>query len=311
VKSNNARSGSRTQGFVLLGALLVIAVVRPFAADRFRRAGQAVDVYPLPPPGETVVASLGYRAALADGIFAYVLVQFGLHSAERRRLEFVGQYIDTINALDPTFRDPYRFVDTFLVTTPPITLKDWEKARELYRRGLANRPFDTELWSSAGQFLAYLAPPYLPTPELKREYRLEGARVMARACELASDNDNIPYQCMTAASIFSDAGEREAGIDAARRVLQVTDDPEIERRELGFLRKKLDERAADDTERRKALFRSAWMTDLPFVSKNKLLVIGPHVDPGACAGLEHAEAPECAPTWKSWARHADRVADGP
>ena len=196
-----------------------------------------------------------------------------------------------------------------LVTTSPVLFEHWQKAREIFLRGLKNRPYDTELWSTAGQFLAYLAAPYMPTPELKREYRLEGAKILARACELASDNGNVPYQCITAASIFSDAGEREAAIDAARRVLQVTDDPEIERTELAFLRRKLDEREADDAERRKTLFRAAWMSNLPFVSKNKLLVIGPRLDPAACAGVARAEAPECAASWKSWARHADRVTD--
>jgi hypothetical protein len=309
VKSNSGGRGVRFEWLVVLAACVVIALVRARAVERFRRAGEAADVYPLPPPEQTVTASLGYRAALADFLFAHVLVDYGIHASEHRRLEFAGEYIDTINALDPTFREPYRFADTMLVTTSPITLENWQKAREIFLRGLKNRPYDTELWSTAGQFLAYLAAPNLPTPELKRAYRLEGAKVMARACELANDNGNVPYQCITAASIFNDAGEREAAIDAARRVLQVTDDPEIERRELAFLRRKLDEREAEDTERRKALFRTAWTSDLPFVSKNKLLVIGPRVDALACAGIERAEAPECAPTWKSWARHADRVKD--
>src|SRR5262249_22116276 len=154
----------------------------------FHRATVTADIYPLPPPEQTVLASLGYRAALADALFAHVLVAFGIHVAEHRRLEFVGEYIDTINALDPIFREPYRYADTFLILTPETPqLEHWEKAREIYRRGMQNRPFDTELWSSAGQFLVYLAAPHLPTPELKREYRLEGARALARACELASD----------------------------------------------------------------------------------------------------------------------------
>ncbi|HVW25797.1 MAG TPA: hypothetical protein VHC69_10525 [Polyangiaceae bacterium] len=307
MKSNSAPS--LVEWLVVVAASTIIAFVRAPAAEQFRRAGEASDVYPLPPPEETVVASLGYRAALADFLFAHVLVEYGMHASHHRRLEFAGQYIDTINALDPTFREPYRFADTMLTTTSPVLLEHWQKAREIFLRGLKNRPYDTELWSTAGQFLAYMAAPYMPTPELKREYRLEGARILSRACELANDNGNVPYQCMTAAGLFNDAGEREAAINAARRVLQVTDDPEIERRELGFLRVKLDERAAEDAERRKALFRTAWTSDLPFISKNKLLVIGPHVDALACAGVDRAEAPGCAATWKSWARHADRVTD--
>ena len=305
MKWSDGRSGN-AQRVVAIVALSLACAVRPAAVHRFQRAGAGVDVYALPPPGQLITASLGYRAALADILFAHVLVAYGIHVGEKRRLEFVGDYLDAINALDPTFREPYRFADTFLVLTPERPqMEHWLKAREIYRRGLKNRPFDAELWNSAGQYLAYLAPPHLPTPELKREFRLEGAKVLSRACELPSSNENVPYQCITAAGLFSAAGEREAAIDAARRTLQVTDDPEIEERELAYLRKKLDEREADRYERRRALFRNAWTSDLPFVSKNRLLVIGPRVDPGACAGLEHAEEPECAPTWRSWARHAD------
>lgn len=307
MKSSDGRQG-RAAVFVALAAFAVAGVVRPAAVDRFRRAGAAADIYALPPPQQLITVSLGYRAALADLLFANVLVAFGIHVVEKRRLEFVGDYIDAINALDPAFREPYRYADTFLVLTPEAPrLEHWQKAREIYMRGLENRPFDAELWNSAGQYLAYLAPPHLPTPELKREFRLQGAKVLSRACELAGDNENVPYQCITAASLFSAAGEREAAIDAARRTLQVTDDPEIEERELSFLRRKLDEREADREERRKTLFRAAWKNDLPFVSKNKLLVLGPRVDVGACAGLEHSEEPECAPTWRSWARHVDPV----
>ena len=307
MKSSDPRKRDGVAWLVVLAAALVVASLRPLAVARFQRAGQAKDLYALPPPEEAVAASLGYRAALADYLFAHLLVDAGIHAAEHRKFEFAGEYIDTINALDPSFREPYRFADTMLTTTPPVRLEDWQKARQIFLRGLENRPYDTELWSTAGQFLAYLAAPYMPTPEMVKAYKLEGARIMARACELAGENENIPYQCMTAASIFSNAGEREAAIDASRRLLEVTDDPEIERRELGFLRAKLDEREADRAERRKGLFKKAWSSDLPFVSKNKLLVIGPHLDPLACAGAEHADLPECAATWKSWARYADRV----
>jgi tetratricopeptide (TPR) repeat protein len=308
VKSSNGPSwlAQNAGWLVALVAFGVVAIVRPVAAERFQRVKTKSDIYPLPPPEQTVIASLGYRSALADAIFAHVRVAYGIAAGENRRLEFAGEYLDAMNALDPMFRDPYRFADTFLVLTPELpTLEHYQKAREVYLRGIKNRPFDTDLWSSAGQYLAYIAAPQLPTPELKRAFRLEGAKILARACELAGSNDNVPYQCMTAAGLFSDAGQREAAIDAARRLLQVTDDPDIERREIGFLRKKLDEREADRAEHRRTLFRAAWKADLPSVSKNQLLVVGPRVDVAACAGLEHAEDGECAPTWKSWARHVD------
>ena len=106
VKSNSGGRGVRFEWLVVLAACVVIALVRARAVERFRRAGEAADVYPLPPPEQTVTASLGYRAALADFLFAHVLVDYGIHASEHRRLEFAGEYIDTINALDPTFREP-------------------------------------------------------------------------------------------------------------------------------------------------------------------------------------------------------------
>ena len=281
-------------------------------ADLHRLRASPPTVYPLVAPNQMVVASLGYRSAAADAIFAHVLVSYGLHFQERRRFEFVGDYyLDAMNALDPTFlRDPYPIRRHAARPRPPKPpgLEHYVKAREVLLRGLENRPYDTELWSQTGQYLAYVARPYLP-PAMEKEWVLEGAKILAHACELASKNENVPYHCITAASLLNDAGEREAAIDSLRRLIAVSDDPDIQRLALGYLRVKLDARDADLQEHRRGIFREAWQKDLPFISKNMMLVIGPRVDTAFCAGTLQADNPACTVTWRQWARVADPTKD--
>jgi hypothetical protein len=304
------RLGALVPWALVLAAGAVIGLLRPGLAARYHTLRVTSDVYPLPPPEQVVVASLGYRAALADLIFAHVLVSYGIHFQERRRFEFVGEYLDTVNALDPTFRLPYRFADTLVVMSPEAPrLEDYQKAREILERGLENLPYDSEIWLTAGQYMAYLARPHLPE-ELREEWKLRGAEILARACELASDNENIPYQCITAAHLFDTAGEREAAIESLRRILAVNDDPEIERLAYGYLSRYLSEREREAGERRKQAFEAVWKRDLPLVSKDTMLIVGPRVDTARCAGPDRSGEPGCETSWVAWASGLDRRGEG-
>jgi tetratricopeptide (TPR) repeat protein len=296
--------------FVALIAALAVARTRPFLLERYKRLREASDVYALPPPEQTVVFSLGYRAALADLLFAHVLVAYGLHFQDKRRFDFVGRYIDTMNALDPIFVEPYRFADTLLVISPtPPRLEDYVKAKEILERGVKNLPYNTELWLVAGQYMAYVARPHLPDEAMKARWGKRGAELLARACELASENESIPYHCISAARLFHKAGEREAAIRSLERLLAVTDDPEIERLALGYLAKHLSEREEERQQARRQAFRERWGKDLAFASKDLLLVIGPDFDTSLCAGPDRPEGHECATSWRDWAQRVDRSDD--
>lgn len=293
-------------GALALAAAVTIGVVRPRLAETYHGVQVRSDVYPLPPPGALVAASLGHRSALADLIFAHVRVSYGIHVQEKRRLEFAGAYIDAVNALDPQFRDPYRFADTLLVFGPDTPkFEHYAKAREIFERGLRNRPYDTELWLTAGQYLTYLGGPHMPTPELQAAWKLEGARFLARACELASANAAIPYHCVAAAGLLDRAGEREAAIRSLERLIAVNDDPAIESLALNYLAARLSERDKERQERRRGVFRAAWKADLPFVTKDMMLVIGPRTDLARCAGRSAEGDVECVTSWAAWAKLAD------
>jgi hypothetical protein len=170
---------------------------------------------------------------------------------------------------------------------------------------MKNLPYDTALWLTAGQFLTYLGGPHMPTDELKKAWRLDGARALARACELASHNENIPYHCVAAAGLLDGAGEREAAIRSLERLIAVNDDPNIESMALNYLSARLSERDKERQERRRAVFRSAWKADLPFVSKDAMLVVGPHTEAARCAGRGRASDVDCVTSWAEWAAIAD------
>ncbi|WP_438030930.1 hypothetical protein [Sorangium sp. So ce233] len=289
-------------------AAVVIGSVRAPAADLERRVAETSDVYVLPPPDEVVTLSLGYRSALADLLWSHVLVSQGLHTFERRRFENLTLLLDAINALDPTFRDPYLFADaliTFQTSTTPR--EEVLKAREIMERGVQHRPLDGELWLALGQFVAFIAPAsYLTDPAEKTQWRLDGARMLARAAELGGGDASISWQALGGAGILGRAGEREAQIRFLQRTLAVTDDEELRQQIRTQLDKLLGERAAEGYRRRLDGFSEIWRRDLPFVSKTTMLVLGPPRDPAYCAGGAHADEPRCATTWRAWAERIEQ-----
>jgi hypothetical protein len=303
----NAREATRAIGIVALCAA-AIALVRGALFRANARVKETSDVYVLPPPDEVVVLSLGYRSALADVLWSHVLVSQGLHTMEKRRFDNLTRLLDSINALDPTFRDPYIMADaliTFQANTTPV--EEVRKAREIMERGVKNRPLDAELWVVLGQFVAFVAPgTYLEDPAEQKQWMLDGAGFLARAAELGGEDANISWQAIGGAGILNRAGQRDATVSFLRRTLAVTDDPELRERLERQLNALVGEAMMERHLRREEVFRRLWKRDLPFVRKTSILLLGPPRDPAYCAGPAHADEPGCAPTWREWAERQER-----
>ena len=287
-------------GSLMALSALGVQYFRSALLEPFAKLKTSHDVYTLPAPTQTVVLSLGYRAAVADLIYAHVLVSYGLHFQEKRLFETVGQYLETINELDPKFGTPYLFADTLLVLQPQVPpLEHYLKARDILLRGTQERPYDALLWMSAGQYLAYLAPPHLPSEEQKAAWQSEGARLLARSCELQSDDENIPYQCIVAAGMLNKSGMHEANIQFLERFLAVNDDPEVRARAESYLRKALKAQGKEMIELSSRRFRAAWKADLGFAPQDMALVVGPGFDPVACVQAPTQPEPDrCATAWR-------------
>lgn len=285
----------------LCGSVGAVALVRAPLAAQERKVKETSDVYALPGPEQVVRLSLGYRAALADYLWAHVLVSQGLHTQERRRFDNLLRFYDAINTLDPTFRTPYLFADA-LITFQSNETPHHEivKAREIMELGVKNRPQDGEIYLVLGQFLSFISPSYLTDPAEKEQWKMDGARYLARAAELGGDNANRSWQALGGASILKRAGERDAAIRFLQRTLAVTDDDELKQNIQAQLDKLMGEEMLEAYKHRQRGFTELWARDLPYVNKTTMLVLGPPPDAAYCAGGAHSAEARCATTWKAW-----------
>lgn len=308
------RAGARHEALrlvlVLALAAMVVAAVRPRAADAHRRVRETSEVYPLPPPGQLVHLAFGYRAALADLLWSHVLVTQGLRTGERRRFETVSDYFDAINALDPTFQDPYLHADALItIQVGQTSFEEVKRARAILERGLAARPNDGALWLNAGQFIAYIAPAgMIPDRATRDEWRKVGATYLARAAELGAGDSSISWQALGGASLLKKAGEREAAIRFLHRTLAVTEDEELRREVTAQLRLLVGERERDVHLARKDDFDATWARDLPFVGLTRYLLVGPPRSPFYCAGEPRGRL-GCASTFREWSERFEDIAE--
>lgn len=307
-RAGSAQSSARAVALMVLAAVGVGSVREPLAAIE-RRVKETSDVYLLPPPEHVVALSLGYRSALADVLWAHVLVSQGFRLVEKRRFENLTRLLDSINELDPTFRDPYLYADALITLQVGATPREEVlKAREILERGVKNRPLDGEVWLALGQFVAYVAPGYLTDEEERKRWRVDGAKMLARAAELSGPDSDIGWQAIAGAAILARAGERDAAIRFYERALAVADDEELKQHIAGKLSALVADKLAEAHRRREEELRKLWERDVPFVSRTRFLVLGPPFDAAFCAGGERKADPRCATSWPDWAEKLSRPA---
>jgi hypothetical protein len=292
--------------------LLVIAAeciysVRARVADAHAHAKETSDINLLPPPKEVVIMSMGYRAALADVLWSQVLVGQGLRTMDRRRYGTVADMIDTINELDPEFRVPYLWSDALInLQVTEGQREDIERTRMILERGTRNRPLDAEIWRTAGQFIAFTGPgTFIKDPVERDAWRRDGARMLAKAAEIGGDVGQAGWSAVSSAGILNRQGERDAAIRLIQRTLAVTDDEELRERLQLQLRSLVGEAQVEAYKRRQTEVLNLSRSDLPFVGKTTLNILGPPFDTAYCAGGKHATDKRCAITWKSWAAADD------
>jgi tetratricopeptide (TPR) repeat protein len=278
-------------------AALTVNRLRPPLNTAFLGTKNQADVYALPPPAQLTAMSLGYRSALADMIFAHVLVSSGIHFQEKRAFEFASKYIEAVNVLDAKFELPYRMADGLItLQAKPVSVEAYRQARRILERGMAEFPYSQGMWTSAGMFLAYLGPTGNIEGDELAEWKLAGGRALARSCELVGSKEPPPKQCIMAAGLLTKAGEAEAARQFIERMLALNDDPEVRRFMGALLAQKVGAEERDRLHERREQFKRAWSADLPFVSRGAVLAIGPRWDSAACAG-----AGECTTSWRAWA----------
>ncbi len=286
--------GTLVGSLLFLAAAAGVALTQPRLARIVHGAGDREDVYALPPPTQLRAATLGWDAAAVDLLWTTLLVQYGSHWQERREFTDGVRYAQDILAIEPTYEPLYRIVDTLLVYRPlQGTARDARDARAILEQGTRERPYDASLWRRYGEFLAYLAPSFLTDPDEQKAWRKDGAIAMEHALELGGDPDSV----LGAAGVLSDIGERDAVLRFLERAYAMTEHPSMTdiHERIGKKLAELRGQMLDD--RADALVRALgerWQRELPAVSRDDYLLLGPAVDTARCAGLAGADDPACA-----------------
>lgn len=128
---------------------------------------------------------------------------------------------------------------------------------------------------------------------------------MARSCELVGRNENLPFHCITAARLFDAAGEQQAMQSFLERFLSVNDDEEVRKLALGYMGKRFGSSEQAEAERRFGEVDRIRKSELPFVGKNRYLLLSPSFDALACVGKWENVDPKCATNLRDWHARCD------
>ena len=247
--------------------------------------------------------SLGHRAALADVIYANVLVSYGLHFKEKRRFEFAGQYLDTINALDPTFSVPYRYADTLLILQPVAPrqagLPQGCGSPEAGDAQPTVRPIGVEHSRAVLRVSGAAAPQRRSAqaglaPRRGQDAGAGGANCWARTTGFPTTASPLPRCSPKPAKKRRPFGSWNACSRSAT-ILKSANSPRAI-----WPRSSAKSRGRRTTRKRNALYEE-FLKDVPFVPKDLYLLLGPRIEPGACAGLPMDDSVRCASSWRAWA----------
>lgn len=291
-------SGSRTASVLLfLAALGGVARTQPRLAGLAHSAKESEDVYALPPPGPLRVATLGWDAAAVDLLWAKLLVDYGTHWAEHRNFLDVPHYIDAILELEPSYWPAYRYVDTMLAYRPlHATEEDARRARAYLERGTHERPDDSRVWKEYGQFLSFIGPSFLHDPAERDAWRRDGALALGHTVDLGGDAETA----LSAATILTRNGARDQAIGYLRRAYVFTQHPAMAdvHEAIGRRLVALEASAWDDrVDAAKNVIDARWKREMPFVDRDRYLLLGPVVDALRCQGIASEYDPDCSRDW--------------
>lgn len=298
-------SALSTAGAVVLFAATAggIAVVQPRLARVAHEVKERDDITPLPSPSALRVAVLGWNAAAVDLLWADLLGEHGTHWSEHRDFTQIPRYVDAILALEPTYQPLYQYVDTLLAYRPVQgTESDARLARAYLERGTVELPEDARIWRRYGEFMAFLGPSFLPDRDERAAWKREGAVAIGHAVELGADADGA----LEAASLLSGAGP--AATKEITRYLEhayaFTDHPMMQElhEKIGGELLQLHETAfRDATDKAIRTVDARHNGELPYVSRDLYLLLGPIVDVPKCAGQaasdDAARGGRCARSW--------------
>ncbi len=298
-----------------VGAMMAAVVLQGGAREDHQRINFADDAYLLPPPEQLDRLSLGYKAAVADVLWADLMVSQGLRMGERRRHDLVIESLNAVNQLDPAWRDPYRLAQPLVTLQVEIAPREQITAlRTVLERGLKDHPTDAELHLIAGAFIGVTAPnSYLEDePAVAEEWRRQGAEYLARAAELAPADSNIVWQAMAGDRYLLQSNQDDRALEMYTTILATTDDTELRdtiQRKVDRLEQNKRVGAGEIGYKQRGArhdaYRRLTLESYPAAPFRYMFLMPYPRDEAACAGGARApgfDTLACAKSWSDFAR---------
>jgi hypothetical protein len=169
-------------------------------------------------------------------------------------------------------------------------------ARKYLERGMQERPQDSTVYMKYGQFLAFIAPSFLANDADRKAWRKAGAEAIGRAVELGADAD----EALAASAMLSDAGEKREAVRYLENAYAFTEHPSMREvhEAIGRTLANLEASAERDAEKNTLqAVTDRWSREMPAVSRDRYLLLGPVADAARCAGVAAMGAAGCARGW--------------
>jgi hypothetical protein len=235
--------------------------------------------------------SLGHHELAADLVYLRAVIYFGSEVSARGGFQWLDHYLDTIVALDPRWKTPYRWAGVAtMYNGKTITRERVELSSHFLRAGIEQFPSDWELPFMLGCNLLFEMKPR----DAAEKARLtdEGAQWIRRASLVGGAP---AWVALLAATILRKEGREDAALRHLEQVYYSTSDERTRqevRNRLVSLKAKID---FDREAKERARFEAAWKGDLPYVSSDLYVLIGeprsPDLDWHALAADAHLLEP--------------------
>jgi hypothetical protein len=266
------RLGAALGAIALLGATVllqdaVLARRARFAADE--------DLLYLPRASALRELSLGHHELTADFVFIRALIYYGGELGHARQYTWLDKYLDTIVALDPHWKTPYRWAGVAtMYDGRKITNESVRLSSHFLELGVRQFPSDWELPFMLG--CNYLFEMKTNDPAERAAWQRQGGEWVRHAAILGGAPSWVP---LLAASIMHKEGRDEAAIRHLEEVYVTTQDPrtrEEVRNRLVSLHAQLDfAREAEERQR----FETAWRGTLPYAPPDFFVTVGARPSP--------------------------------
>lgn len=239
-----------------------LAQRRHFPADE--------DALYLPRPSALRAMSLGHHELTADLVFLRAIIYFGAQFHARGEYTWLDNYLDTIVALDPEWKTPYRWAGVAtMYNGRQITNASVLASNHFLSLGVKQFPDDWNLAFMLG--FNYLFELKTTDPAQKAKWKAIGAEYVRHAALVGGAPSWVP---LLAATIMEEEGQEEAAVRHLEQVYLTAQDEDVRQQvknRLVSLHAKLD--FARIQSEREAFTRS-WRATVPYASPDFFAVLG-------------------------------------